>query len=148
MACCLMAPSHYMNQCWLVISEVLTRFYLILSYPYQPSFAAENYSQHANADNKTQNETNKNSECHASWKRKTTKSYGTTTSRVNDCINPLALGRYDSNLTQWGRDKMADIFQTTISNAFSWMKMYEFWLRFHWTLFPRVRLTISQHWFR
>ena len=23
MACCLMAPSHYLNQCWLVISEVL-----------------------------------------------------------------------------------------------------------------------------
>ena len=23
MACCLMAPSHYMNQCWLIISEVL-----------------------------------------------------------------------------------------------------------------------------
>ena len=23
MACCLMAPSHYLNQCWLLISEVL-----------------------------------------------------------------------------------------------------------------------------
>ena len=23
MACCLMAPSHYLNQCWLIISEVL-----------------------------------------------------------------------------------------------------------------------------
>ena len=23
MACCLMAPSHYLNQCWLMISEVL-----------------------------------------------------------------------------------------------------------------------------
>ena len=27
----------------------------------------------------------------------------------------------------WNRDKMADIFQTTFSSAFSWMKMYEFW---------------------
>ena len=26
-------------------------------------------------------------------------------------------------LTHWGLDKMADIFQTTFSNAFSWMKM-------------------------
>ena len=26
----------------------------------------------------------------------------------------------------WGRDKMAAIFQTTFSNEFSWMKMYEF----------------------
>ena len=28
------------------------------------------------------------------------------------------------HLTHWGRDKMAAIFQTTFSNAFSWMKMY------------------------
>ena len=27
-------------------------------------------------------------------------------------------------LTHWGRDKMAAIFQTIFSNAFSWMKMY------------------------
>ena len=25
MACCLMAPSHYLNQCWLLISEVLSK---------------------------------------------------------------------------------------------------------------------------
>ena len=51
-------------------------------------------------------------------------------------------------LTHWGRDKMAAIFQTTFSNAFSWMKMNKFWLRFHRSLFPRVQLTIFQHWFR
>ena len=34
-------------------------------------------------------------------------------------------------LTHWGRDKMAAIFQTTFSNVFSWMKMYEFQLKFH-----------------
>ena len=51
-------------------------------------------------------------------------------------------------LTQWGRYKMVAIFRTTYSNAFSWMKMYEFRLRFHWSLFLRVQLTISQHWFR
>ena len=48
----------------------------------------------------------------------------------------------------WSRDKMAAIFQTTISNAFSWMNMHEFWLKFHRRLFLRVQLTISQHWFR
>ena len=32
--------------------------------------------------------------------------------------------------------------------VFSWMKIYEFRLRFHWTLFLRVQLTIFQHWFR
>ena len=47
----------------------------------------------------------------------------------------------------WGRHKMAAIFQTTFSNAFSWVKIYEFRLRFHLSLFPRVHLTICQHWF-
>ena len=34
-------------------------------------------------------------------------------------------------LAHWGRDKMAAVSQTTLSNAFSWMKMSEFRLRFH-----------------
>ena len=56
---------------------------------------------------------------------------------------PAQLFRYQ--VTHWGRDKMATIFQTTFSNAFSWMKMFKFRLRFHWSLFPRVQLTIFQH---
>ena len=52
------------------------------------------------------------------------------------CVNTLRLRQMDA------------IFQTTFSNAFSWMKMYEFWLRFHWSLFPRVKITTFQHWFR
>ena len=51
-------------------------------------------------------------------------------------------------LTHWGRDKMVAIFQTTFSNGFSWMKMYEFRLTLHWSLFLGVQLTIFQHWFR
>ena len=51
-------------------------------------------------------------------------------------------------LTHWGQDKMAAIFQTRFSNAFSWMKMFEFLLKFHSSLFPRVQLTVFQHWFR
>ena len=46
----------------------------------------------------------------------------------------------DRGFTQWGRDKMAAIFQTTFSNAFSWMQMYEFRPKFHWSLFSRVHL--------
>ena len=57
-------------------------------------------------------------------------------------------GKWLSMLTHWGRDKMAAVFQTTFSNAFSWMKMHEFRLRFHRNLFPRVQLTKFQHWFR
>ena len=54
----------------------------------------------------------------------------------------------DYALTHWGRDKMATIFQTTFWNAFSWMKMFEYRLKFHWNLFLRVQLIIFQHWFR
>ena len=44
--------------------------------------------------------------------------------------------------------KMAAISQTIFSGAFSGMKIYEFRLRFHWSLFLRFELTIFQHWFR
>ena len=43
---------------------------------------------------------------------------------------------------------MAAVFQTTFWNAFSWMKMYELRFKFQWSLFPRVQLTIVQHWLR
>ena len=36
----------------------------------------------------------------------------------------------------------------TFSNIFSWIEMYEFCLRFHWSLFLRYESTIFQHWFR
>ena len=52
------------------------------------------------------------------------------------------------SLTYWSRDKMAAVSQTTLSNAFSWMKMLKFRLRFHWSLFLRLQLTINQHWLR
>ena len=48
-------------------------------------------------------------------------------------------------LTYWGQDKMANIFQMTFSNTFSWMNTFELLLRFHWILFLRVELTIFQH---
>ena len=47
-------------------------------------------------------------------------------------------------LTHWGRDEMNNISQTTFSYAISSMKVFEFRLQFHWTLFPRVQLTIFQ----
>ena len=48
----------------------------------------------------------------------------------------------------WGRDEIDAISQMTSSNAFSWMKMNEFRLGFHWSLFLRFELTIFHHWFR
>ena len=58
-----------------------------------------------------------------------------------------------SGLTHWGRYKMAAISQMTLSNAFSWIKMLEFRLDFHWSFIQfqsnnPVQVTISQHWFR
>ena len=46
-------------------------------------------------------------------------------------------------------NKKADgIWQMIFSTAFLWMKSFVFWLRFNWSLFLRVQLTITQHWFR
>ena len=59
---------------------------------------------------------------------------------------PFCLGL--NVLTHWGRDKMAAIFQTTFSNGFYGMKMYEFRLTIYCSLFLEVQLTIFQHWFR
>ena len=42
---------------------------------------------------------------------------------------------------------MNNISQTTFSNVFSSLKMFEFRLKFHWNLFPMVQLIIFQHWF-
>ena len=61
-------------------------------------------------------------------------------------LNPLKPGH--EVLTHWGRDKMDAISQTTSSSGFSWMKMFEFRLKFQWSLFLSVQLTIFQHWFR
>ena len=56
--------------------------------------------------------------------------------------------QYARILTHWGRDKMAANFQTTYSNGYFLMKMYEFRLKFHWSLSLVVELAIFQRWFR
>ena len=50
--------------------------------------------------------------------------------------------------THWGRDNMDAISQWTFANVFSSMKMFEFRLKFHCSLFLKFQLTINQHWFR
>ena len=44
---------------------------------------------------------------------------------------------------QNGRHFADDIFKCTFMN-----ENFVFWFEFHWSLFLRVQLTISQHWFR
>ena len=52
------------------------------------------------------------------------------------CCHMASLGL--TELTHWGPDKMDAISQTTCSSAFSWMKMFEFRLKFHWRLLLRA----------
>ena len=66
---------------------------------------------------------------------------------LQSCTKP-SIWHYQNCLTHWNRDKMDAISQTTFSSIFSWMKMSEFWLKFHWNLFPRVQLTTFLYWFR
>ena len=104
MACCLTAPSHYLNECWLIISENV-------------------------------------------WLSPEVNFTGTIS--ICDMILKIIHLNYSHNeLTHCGRDKMAAIFQTIFSSAFSWMEIYKLRLIFHWNLFPVVQLTIFQHWFR
>ena len=60
----------------------------------------------------------------------------------------VSTDRYYIELPHLPLDKMAAIWQTIFSNAFLWMKKYEYGLKCHWSLFLRVQLTIFQHWFR
>ena len=57
--------------------------------------------------------------------------------RTNNSEIPLSLFFVCSacldHLTHSDRGKMTAILQTTLSNAFSWMKMLEFRLKFHWS---------------
>ena len=71
------------------------------------------------------------------------------TDSIYYCLSKLSLQEAVRQLlTHWGRDEIDAILQTTFSNAFSWIKMFEFRLKFNWNLFPRVQLTITHHWFR
>ena len=44
--------------------------------------------------------------------------------------------------------KMDIFLQTLFSDAISWMKSFVLWLKFYWSLFLKIQLTINQHWFR
>ena len=55
------------------------------------------------------------------------------------CLLPGWLHDLYIYVNKWGRDKMDAIF-ATFSNAFPWMKMHEFRLRYHWSLFLRFEL--------
>ena len=43
---------------------------------------------------------------------------------------------------------MTAILRMAFSNAFTWMKTFEFQIKFHWNMFLGLQLTINQYWFR
>ena len=131
------APSHYLNQCWVIVNRTLRnqlQWNLI---------EIQNFSF---------------TKMH--WKMSSAKwrpfcpgedeliSPGAKPSAAVVYTPGLPYKPCSILLSHWGRDEMADIFQTTFINGFSWMKLYEFWLKFHWSLFLGVQSTIFQHWFR
>ena len=55
------------------------------------------------------------------------------------------MAEYLVQLRYWKTSKMADILQTTFSDAFPSTKVFDLWLTFQWSLLVRVKLTISLH---
>ena len=72
--------------------------------------------------------------------------------RYRECYGNAEIKMYRNSCEQADKTShrvhsLCDILQTTFSNSFSSMKMYEFRLNFHWSLFLAVKLTIFQHCF-
>ena len=67
---------------------------------------------------------------------------------MDDSLHPIVVCEWNyksmswtqSWLTHWGPDEMAAILQTIFSKAFSSMKIFVFWLKFHRSLYLRVYL--------
>ena len=64
--------------------------------------------------------------------------YSTTPISKKHFVSAWATNHPSSGLNTLRPRQMDAIWQTTFSNAFSWMKMFEFLLNFHWVLFKFV----------
>ena len=63
-------------------------------------------------------------------------------------ISPQTNMVMTSHFIHLPRDKMVTILKTVFSHTLSLMTSFVSWLQNHWSLFLRVQLTITQHWFR
>ena len=59
------------------------------------------------------------------------------------CNTASGIKQWTSNLTPLPQDKITAISQTTFQMHF--LECFVFWFKFHWRLFLRVQLTITQH---
>ena len=150
-SCCPTAPSHYQNQYWLIISEVLqnspggnftssTHATTLYNEFENYTFHLELLARHHPGAEKLRG---------TYWPSNSGQCAVVPGGAYFNFLGGIHVGKsYKFILTHWGQDKMAAIFQTTFSNRFSWMKMCEFRWTFHWSLFLGVQLTIFQNWFR
>ena len=67
---------------------------------------------------------------------------------LSTITRPLFKLIFKNCLTHLPLDKMASISQLILWDAFAWVTSFVFWLKFHWSLFLIVQLTMSQYWFR
>ena len=144
----MVAPTHYLNQCWLIINWVMW---------HSPESNFTGNAQDIISLNGFKNDILKllphllgvstlqvalrQAYCGMSL-------WNGSQSHLTVACQLTAQIQETRRLTHWGWDEMNNISQTTFSNVFSSMKIFEFRLKFHWSLFPRVQLTIFQHWFR
>ena len=64
------------------------------------------------------------------------------------CLINISPSRHPNLLHSTYWEEMAANSHNTFSDAFSWIKLYEFWLKCHWNLLLRCKLTVFQHWIR
>ena len=123
-ACCLTTPSHYLNQCWPIINEVQKH-----------SFQGSSNGNYPDT-----------SPC-GGFHYHTIKITATfTRGQWVNSLSPEVCGWHFEYVNILRPRQNGRHFPDYISNACSWIKMYEYRLRFHWSVFLRVKLTIFQHW--
>ena len=52
-----------------------------------------------------------------------------------------------NELIRWGLNNMVTLLHNNLSNVWSDMVIFPFWLKFKWNVFLMFSLLISQHWF-
>ena len=123
MACCLTAPSHYLNQCWLIISGIHLR--AILQEIPEPSVTEISL-------------------------KITYLKYCSNLLGANElthrCLNEIMVTLYlpgANELTHRCLNEMVTLYAQNFQIHFLAWKMFEFWLEFHWNLLFKVQMTSS-----
>ena len=147
-------PSHYLNQCWIIVNwmhgnifqwnlnhnktlfitksifeNVVFKMLAIWSWPQCVKLNYMNCgsaTQHGIVSQiRVNNGMHNGLQSDSTWPLPDSMLTEDLATQIRGC------GGWFNLLTHWGQDKMADIMQTTFSNALSWMKIYDFRLTYH-----------------